>query len=246
MIALFAFFAPAALGIPCAAHVEGSQVLLATPLAFTTGAPTLTRESALAIQGIRCLMEEEPALTIQIEVHTDSQGSDAWNLRLSQARADAIRAAILEGGPAPERITAVGYGELYPLDTNSTEAGRMRNRRIELHTEPPGSRPPRPEAPPAPVVVPVAPSPPPPSFCQRLAGLGAAVPTLPGASCQAATPGWLCSFGEPAAALAPRVQACLGGTRDGDGLYLTLPAGSLSVEPDRADARRSVLKYTPR
>lgn len=146
MIVLFALFAPAALAIPCAAHVEGDQVLLATPLAFTAGAAEITPESALPVQGIRCLMAEEPMLTVQVEVHTDSQGSDTWNLRLSQAQADAVRASILEGGPAPERVTAVGYGELYPIDTNSTAAGRAQNRRVELHTEPPEQRPPRPEA----------------------------------------------------------------------------------------------------
>jgi hypothetical protein len=177
---------------------------------------------------------------------------------IAQARADAVRAAVLDGGPDPSRVTAVGYGERYPIAENDTEAGRARNRRVELHTAPPGARPPRPEGAgeqvgvrheligsiaPAPREVPA----PRGSFCDQLRALGSAVPDLTGASCRASTPGWICTFDLWATELARRVEDCVGGARDGDALYVTLPSGTLAVEPDpTAELPSGRIRFTPR
>ncbi len=69
---------------------------------------------------------------IRVEAHTDSQGSDAINLALSQKRADAVRDALVAAGVPAGRIRAVGLGEGQPVADNSTEAGRARNRRVEV------------------------------------------------------------------------------------------------------------------
>jgi OOP family OmpA-OmpF porin len=64
--------------------------------------------------------------------HTDAQGDDTKNLKLSLGRAEAIVGYLVGRGVDKGRLTAVGYGEGKPIDTNQTDAGRARNRRVEL------------------------------------------------------------------------------------------------------------------
>ena len=69
---------------------------------------------------------------LRIEGHTDSTGRDAENQELSLARAEAVRAALVEKGVAPARLIARGFGPRKPIADNSTREGRARNRRIEI------------------------------------------------------------------------------------------------------------------
>ena len=69
---------------------------------------------------------------ITIIGHTDSIGSNAYNQRLSEERARSVKDYLLSRGVAASRITIVGRGESEPRDTNSTEAGRQLNRRVEI------------------------------------------------------------------------------------------------------------------
>jgi OOP family OmpA-OmpF porin len=68
----------------------------------------------------------------ELKGYTDSIGSEAYNLKLSQKRADAVRNAMIKKGAPADRITAKGYGEASPAASNSTKAGRAENRRVEL------------------------------------------------------------------------------------------------------------------
>ena len=68
--------------------------------------------------------------------HTDNQGSDAYNLHLSQQRADAVARWLVEQGIDPARLEAKGAGELHPVASNEMAAGRALNRRVELHWQP--------------------------------------------------------------------------------------------------------------
>lgn len=70
--------------------------------------------------------------TVLIEGHTDSKGSDSYNLDLSQRRAHAVESFLLSNGIGGERIVARGYGEAYPVTSNETIAGRQENRRVEI------------------------------------------------------------------------------------------------------------------
>ena len=70
---------------------------------------------------------------IRIEGHTDSVGTDAANLRLSQKRADAVMAQLIKRGIDPGRMEAVGFGETKPIAPNATKAGRAENRRTEFN-----------------------------------------------------------------------------------------------------------------
>lgn len=78
------------------------------------------------------VLSRDPSMTITIRGHTDSDGPDDYNLQLSQERADAVGAYFAGAGIAQERITAVGVGESEPVESNDTEEGRARNRRVEF------------------------------------------------------------------------------------------------------------------
>jgi OOP family OmpA-OmpF porin len=77
-------------------------------------------------------LKEYPETMVKIEGHTDSKGSADYNAQLSQRRAEAVRNFLVNNGISPERITAQGMGEDYPIATNSTAAGRLQNRRVEV------------------------------------------------------------------------------------------------------------------
>jgi outer membrane protein OmpA-like peptidoglycan-associated protein len=75
---------------------------------------------------------KNPKLVVEIGGHTDNIGEEGANHRLSQRRADAIKAYLVKKGIDENRILAKGYGEKEPLASNDTEAGRAKNRRTEV------------------------------------------------------------------------------------------------------------------
>lgn len=84
------------------------------------------------LEKLAAILRDNPDRTINIEGFTDSTGSDAYNRRLSELRANAVREALVSRGVDPERIMTRGYGENYPIATNETPAGRQLNRRVEI------------------------------------------------------------------------------------------------------------------
>src|SRR3984957_18821439 len=99
---------------------------------FDTGSFTLkpgAREKLAKVSGI---LLAHPGLTMQIEGHTDSVGSDGFNVKLSEQRADAVKDFLGEQGVSPSSITAQGFGKAEPVATNDTPEGRQRNRRVEI------------------------------------------------------------------------------------------------------------------
>ena len=77
-------------------------------------------------------MKSNPGLAFEVQGHCDATGSDAVNDPLSQKRAEAIVAALVEQGIAQTRLTAVGKGSHVPIASNSTDEGRAKNRRVEF------------------------------------------------------------------------------------------------------------------
>lgn len=93
---------------------------------------SLKQESDKQLQYVLTLLIENPELKLEIQGHTDNQGEDAYNLTLSQQRAETVRRYLALFGISPEQLTAKGYGESQPVATNDTEEGRAKNRRVEL------------------------------------------------------------------------------------------------------------------
>ncbi len=78
------------------------------------------------------VLKRNPALHVEVQGHTDGRGSVVYNQRLSKRRAMAVMRYFVGKGVRRERLSAKGLGESKPMDTNATEAGRARNRRVEL------------------------------------------------------------------------------------------------------------------
>jgi outer membrane protein OmpA-like peptidoglycan-associated protein len=99
---------------------------------FDTGKYTLkpgAREKLAKISGI---ILAHPGLTITVEGHTDSVGGDEYNMKLSEDRANAVRAYLVSQGLDTGIVTAQGFGKTRPVADNSTAAGRQQNRRVEM------------------------------------------------------------------------------------------------------------------
>jgi outer membrane protein OmpA-like peptidoglycan-associated protein len=92
----------------------------------------LKAEALRKLYPLVTFLKEHPRRDLLIEGHTDSLGSDAYNLQLSQQRALAVSRFLVSNGIAPDRITAYGYGKEYPVASNATSAGREQNRRVEV------------------------------------------------------------------------------------------------------------------
>tara|TARA_R110002072_G_scaffold22615_1_gene79318 strand:+ start:147871 stop:149259 length:1389 start_codon:yes stop_codon:yes gene_type:complete len=99
---------------------------------FDLGKSTIRQESYAVLQNIADIMKEYPSANFVIEGHTDSQGSDSLNQRLSNDRAASVRQYLTTIGMSGERLTSIGYGESRPIATNATKAGRQQNRRVEI------------------------------------------------------------------------------------------------------------------
>jgi len=100
---------------------------------FKTGKATLLSRSYEVLDTVVDLLQNTPHIRlVEIGGHTDGKGKARRNRRLSQRRAAAVRAYLLDCGIEPERLVIKGYGPDVPLDDNSTAEGRRRNRRVEF------------------------------------------------------------------------------------------------------------------
>ena len=101
-------------------------------LLFDTGKATLRSESQTQLDELAALLKRQAQWKVYIVGHTDNEGSLDANLALSQARAESVVAALQRQGIAPARVLARGVASLAPKASNADEAGRARNRRVEL------------------------------------------------------------------------------------------------------------------
>src|SRR5712691_9563467 len=124
-----------AAGCPILFTPERTPVILRGVM-FETGKSALKPESFTVLDIVAQSLNANPDIRIEIAGYTDNTGSSATNLRLSQARADAVRAYLGSKGVAPSRMMAKGYGAASPIAANTTAAGRAQNRRVELHQLP--------------------------------------------------------------------------------------------------------------
>lgn len=92
--------------------------------------------SEAALDAIVSALRHYPSVRVEVAVHTDSQGDDGYNLRLSQERADAVVKELVARGIEGTRVVARGYGESKPRASNATAEGRAKNRRVEVQLVP--------------------------------------------------------------------------------------------------------------
>jgi outer membrane protein OmpA-like peptidoglycan-associated protein len=85
---------------------------------------------------VKVLVQDVPKAHVVVEGYTDSAGSEAYNLRLSRDRAEAVRAFLVAHGVDAERVEARGFGEANPVAPNTTPEGRADNRRVEIIVQP--------------------------------------------------------------------------------------------------------------
>lgn len=113
-------------------QTESGVVVTLGDVLFETGQSELLASSHSSLEEVVGLLQSEPDKMIRIEGHTDSVGSAQANIELSQQRADAVMASLVELGLNADRVTAVGLGEDFPIASNEDEDGRSRNRRVDV------------------------------------------------------------------------------------------------------------------
>ncbi|MCQ2333379.1 MAG: OmpA family protein [Paludibacteraceae bacterium] len=125
------------------ADIEGNETFTLEPIVkkrkiilhdlyFATNSVVILPESEKGLQDLYDLLNENPEVRIRITGHTDSVGSDKDNQKLSEGRANSVRDDMIRRGIDESRIEAEGKGESEPIDTNDTEEGRAKNRRVEF------------------------------------------------------------------------------------------------------------------
>ncbi|WP_297927220.1 OmpA family protein [uncultured Agitococcus sp.] len=97
---------------------------------FATDKATIVDNAFVDILKVADFMRQYPNVTVVIEGHTDDRASIAHNQKLSQRRAEAVRRELIRFGVDARRLLAIGYGELRPIADNTTEQGRLQNRRV--------------------------------------------------------------------------------------------------------------------
>ena len=105
----------------------------AKTILFNSGKSSIKEESNQVLNEIVKILQEYPKAKFTVEGHTDSVGSELLNKRLSDSRANAVKKFLVDNGVDPFRLSAIGYGEVQPIATNTTSSGRAQNRRVEIN-----------------------------------------------------------------------------------------------------------------
>jgi len=100
---------------------------------FDSGKSSIKAQSQAVLNDIIGILKEYPTAKFTVEGHTDSVGSEKLNQRLSDSRANSVKEHLIEHGIDAFRLSALGYGEAKPIDSNKTRKGRANNRRVEIN-----------------------------------------------------------------------------------------------------------------
>jgi len=123
-------------GQPRAVRMTSDRIEIDEQVFFALNKATIQPASfALLDQVAASILAHPDVSRVRIEGHTDDQGPSAFNTKLSQQRADAVRAYLERKGVDPSRLTSVGFGSSKPLRAGDDEAAHEANRRVEFHLE---------------------------------------------------------------------------------------------------------------
>jgi len=115
-----------------ARQTERGIVLTMGDVLFAFDKATLSPHAFRNVEKLAVFLQKHQNRNVLIEGHTDNVGSDAYNLDLSQRRAEAVKNALVDKGVGAQRVATKGYGEKYPVVSNNTSDGRQQNRRVEV------------------------------------------------------------------------------------------------------------------
>ncbi len=114
------------------APIETGQVIRLNNLFFIFDTDKLIDESLGELNQLLTTLKDNPKMKVEIVGHTDSKGSDDYNMSLSERRARAVVNYLIEKGISEKRLTSKGYGETKPIAINDTDEGQQQNRRVEF------------------------------------------------------------------------------------------------------------------
>ncbi len=111
---------------------EGIKITFASGILFRTNSAELQPDAKKSVQELAQILKDDPETNILIEGHTDADGTDAYNQKLSERRAQAVASYAASIGVSTSRFQTVGYGESQPVASNDTASGKQANRRVEI------------------------------------------------------------------------------------------------------------------
>lgn len=118
---------------PGKVKVTKTRIEILEKVFFKTGKATILTKSYALLREVAAVVKQHPKITkLRVEGHTDSRGKGAYNRRLSQSRAEAVRDFLIHEGVSVERLVAKGWGEDNPIASNKRGRGRAKNRRVEF------------------------------------------------------------------------------------------------------------------
>ena len=117
---------------PPAPPARGTKIAHLPGANFAFDKSNLTAEGRARVREAAAVLKQHPTVRVAVNGYTDSIGSDAYNMRLSERRAQTVADALIEDGIARSRLDVRGFGKSNPIASNSTEAGRAENRRVEV------------------------------------------------------------------------------------------------------------------
>jgi OmpA-OmpF porin, OOP family len=123
---------PAPMATPPPPPPAGTKIAEIRGTNFAFDSSKLTSEGEAILDEAVAVLNQNPDINVRIEGHTDSVGSDAYNMKLGQRRADTVRNYLVSKGISKDRMTTRSFGESVPVASNDTEAGRAQNRRVEI------------------------------------------------------------------------------------------------------------------
>ncbi len=112
--------------------VKANESIVLDNIVFSYNSSVLEASSFSILNRLYDFLNENPTLIVEISGHTDNTGGDAFNLKLSEQRAQSVCDYLIDNGISKHRLVSVGYGNSRPFMTNLTEDGRKQNRRVEM------------------------------------------------------------------------------------------------------------------
>ena len=124
-------------GVDVTETPDGTGILVNLPdVTFAVDSTTISPSFRAALDEVAASLQKYPNSLVDVMGHTDSTGSDAYNLDLSRRRAESVANYLVSRGTNRARIATVGYGEQYPRADNTTAQGKALNRRVEIRITP--------------------------------------------------------------------------------------------------------------